>query len=224
MLQSLSENIRRCYRKAEDCARIAEGAQSETLRADYLRSEQRWVNLARSYELQQRLTLFINENRRKRRGNGEQVVDHVDADGLATPTVAWVKPPPEPAKAERLENKLIAIVDDDECARSGLSVLIESLGYRPAAFASAGEYLASDMRENTACLIVDVHMPGMSGPDLQAHLIAEGCCPPTVFITGQFDEHVRERVIKAGAASYLTKLGGAEAIVDSIEKVLRTTA
>ena len=222
MLQSLSENIRLCYREAEDCALKVKTAQNETLRAHYLRSEESWLELARSYEHQQRLTPFVNENRRKRKGHGAQVVDRVDTDGLATPS-AWAKPPLEPAKAECLESKLIAIVDDDECARSGLSVLIESLGYRPATFASAGEYLASAMREHTACLILDVHMPGMSGPDLQAHLIAEGCCPPTVFITGQFEEHVRERVIKAGAISYLTKLGGAEAIVDSIEKTVAKT-
>ena len=222
MLQNLSENIRLCYREAEDCARKAETAQNETLRADCLRSEQSWLALARSYEHHQRLTLFVNEHRGERKDHGEQVVDHVDTDGLATPT-ACVKPPLEPSKAERLENKLIAIVDDDEYARSGLSVLIESLGYRAATFASAEEFLASSMREDTACLILDVHMPGMNGPDLQAHLIAEGRCPPTVFITGQFDEHVRKRVIKAGAIGYLTKLGSADALVDSIEKAFAKT-
>ena len=223
MLQNLSENIRLCYREAEDCARKAETAQNETLRADYLHSEQSWLALARSYEHHQRLTLFVNENRSKRKGHREQVVDRVDADGLTTPT-AWVKPPPGPGKAERLENKLIAIVDDDKYARSGLSVLIESLGYRPATFASAEDFLAASMREDTACLILDVHMPGMSGPDLQAHLIAEGRCPPTVFITGHFDEHVRRRVIKAGAISYLTKLGSADAIADSIGKAFAKTS
>lgn len=69
---------------------------------------------------------------------------------------------------------LITIVDDDDCVRCGLSALIESRGRRASTFASAEDFLASAAKDNTACLILDVHLPGMDGPDLQAHLIADG--------------------------------------------------
>lgn len=117
---------------------------------------------------------------------------------------------------------LIAIVDDDQYARSGLGFLIESLGCREITFVSAEDYLASDMRENNACLILDVHLPGMSGPDLQAYLIAEGRCPPLIFVTGRFEEDVRKRVIEAGALGYLTKPCN-EALLHCIGKALCIT-
>ena len=122
------------------------------------------------------------------------------------------------------ENSLIAIVDDDECVRSGLSALIESLGYRVEAFASAEDYLASNVTERTACLILDVHLPGVSGPDLQAHLLAGARCPPTVFVTGRFEEHVRNRVTAAGALGYLIKPCDEAAVLDCIAPVLRMAA
>ena len=124
----------------------------------------------------------------------------------------------------RLQSALIAVVDDDECARSGLGILIETLGHRVAAFASAEEYLASNMSETPACLILDVYMPGMSGPDLQNHLIADGCCPPTIFATGRFEAHVQKRVMGAGAFGYLTKPCDDEALLDCIGKAIRRAA
>lgn len=188
MLQNISEEIRRW-----------------AFRAGYLRAEQSWLKLTRSYELEQRMTLFFNKYR-KLKGVAERAIRQV-IDGPASAT-ALLKPP-EPGKpgndSKRLESELIAIVDDDESARSGLMVLIESFGYKVAAFGSAEEYLASGISKSTACLILDVYMPGMSGPDLQAHLIADGRCPPTIFATGCFEEHVRKRVIEAGALGYLSK-------------------
>jgi FixJ family two-component response regulator len=131
---------------------------------------------------------------------------HVNADGIAAET-AWVALPELQTDnaPERLQNELIAIVDDDEYARAGLRTLLESRGHRAAAFASAEEYLASDVRASTSCLILDVHLSGMSGPDLQAHLIAEGRCPRTIFVTGRFEEQVRKRAIEAGALGYFIK-------------------
>jgi FixJ family two-component response regulator len=102
--------------------------------------------------------------------------------------------------------------------------LIESLGYRAVTFASAEEYLASDVRESTALLILDVHLLGMSGPDLQTNLIADRCCPPAVFVTGRFEEQVRKRVTEAGALGYLIKPWNEEALLDCIGEVLRATA
>lgn len=125
------------------------------------------------------------------------------------------------AGAAFLQNELIAIVDDDEYARAGLRVLIESLGHRAASFASAEEYLASDISKSTSCLILDVHLQGISGPDLQAHLITEGRCPPTIFVTGRFEEHVRKRVMQAGALGYFIKLSNEYALLNCIGMVLR---
>jgi FixJ family two-component response regulator len=121
---------------------------------------------------------------------------------------------------KRLENEVIVIIDDEEWARSGLTTLIESWGYRTATFASAEEYLASDMSERTVCLILDVHLPGLSGPDLQAHLIAEARCPPTVFVTGCCEEHVRKRVTEAGALGYLIKPCSEKALLECIGESL----
>lgn len=219
MLQSLNEQIRRCYRRAEHFARLAEAALTEAVRTDHLRYEQNWLRLARSYDLQQRLTLFVNEIRR-RKLEGDRAMGHVTAERTAA-TAVWVELP-EPLKvvddSKLFRNALIVIVDDDDCVREGLSALIESGGRRVATFGSAEDYLASDAKANTACLILDVHLPGMSGPDLHAHLIAEGCCPPTLFVTGRREDHVQRRVIAAGALGYLSKPCDATALFDCLEK------
>jgi CheY-like chemotaxis protein len=224
MLQGLGEEIRLCYRRAEHFGRMAKAAPSETLRADWLRHERCWLELARSHELRQRLTRPINDG--KKPGNGGDFgIGRVDADGAAVGTARLALP--EPSKTgdgpKHLQNGLIAIVDDDDCVREGLSALIESLGRRAATFASAEDYLASAVQRNTACLILDVHLPGMSGPDLQAHLIAEGCCPPTVFVTGRFEEHARQRVIAAGALGYLRKPCDEKTLFDCMEKARSAT-
>lgn len=222
MLQALSEEIRLCYRRAEDCACQAKTAPTEELRADYLRHERNWLELARSYELQQRLTFFINENRKRRAMAG---VGHVSAFDLAAGT-ARVMPGASQIgnDPQRLQNRLVAIVDDDEYARAGLRALMESVGHIVATFASAEEYLASHISEPAACLILDVHLPGMSGPDLQAHLIAAGRCLPIVFATGRFEEHVRMRVIEAGALGYFIKLRNDNELLGCIERVFRAAA
>jgi CheY-like chemotaxis protein len=224
MLQKLSEDIRLCYRRAEDCARRAEIASNGALRAEFRSSEQTWLKLARSYELGQRLTLFIGENR-KRRSEIDQRIGPLTGGDL--PETAWVKSL-KPSKAgndqKHLQNEVVAIVDDHECVRWGLSALIESLGHRSAIFASAEEYLAADMTMSTACLILDVHLPRMSGPDLQALLVADAQCPPTVFVTGRFEEHVRRQVIEAGALGYFIKPCHEKALLDCLGMVLHIAA
>jgi FixJ family two-component response regulator len=147
---------------------------------------------------------------------------HVNADGRTAETT-WARLPglsKTDNDPQRPQHELIAIVDDHKYARAGLEVLIESLGYRVATFASAEEYLASGVGESTTCLILDVYLPGMSGPDLQAHLVAAGRCPPIIFATGRFEEHVQKRVINAGALGYLRKPCNEKAVLDCIAKVL----
>jgi len=76
------------------------------------------------------------------------------------------------------------------------------------------------MSEHVVSLILDVHLPGQSGPDLQAALIAKMRCPPTVFVTGHFEEHVRKRVTEAGALGYLNKPCSAKALLGCIGESL----
>jgi FixJ family two-component response regulator len=96
-------------------------------------------------------------------------------------------------------------VDDDQTVRDGLDMLVASLGYSGAMFASAEDYLVSDVKQRARCLILDVHLGGMSGPDLQSRLLADGYGTPVIFLTARFEEHVRDRVMEAGAFGYLIK-------------------
>jgi len=107
--------------------------------------------------------------------------------------------------AKQSRNALVAVVDDDQTVRDGLDMLVASLGYSGAMFASAEDYLVSDVKQRARCLILDVHLGGMSGPDLQSRLLADGYCTPVIFLTARFEEHVRDRVMEAGAFGYLIK-------------------
>ena len=100
---------------------------------------------------------------------------------------------------------LISIVDDDKAARESLQDLVRSLGYSIISFSAAKEFLASALLHHTTCLISDVQMPGMSGLELQAKLIAMEFYIPAIFITGQPNEAVRVRALEAGAIGFLTK-------------------
>jgi FixJ family two-component response regulator len=114
------------------------------------------------------------------------------------------------------QSTLIAIVDDDRWAREGMHSFVVSLGYRGAMFASAEEYLQSELKRFTKCLILDVHLPAMSGPDLQARLINDEYRTPVIFVTAQFEQHVRDRVIAAGAFAYLTKPCDESILIDCL--------
>lgn len=100
---------------------------------------------------------------------------------------------------------MIAIVDDDESVRQALASLMKSLGYSAVAFPSAEDFLNSNERHGTACLIADVQMPGMTGPQLHDRLVACGEPVPTILITAYRDEAVRARALQAGITCYLTK-------------------
>jgi FixJ family two-component response regulator len=100
---------------------------------------------------------------------------------------------------------LISIIDDDEEIREATKALLRSLGYRAATFASAEEFLQSDSLGNTACLIADVQMPGLSGVDLQHWLMTRGVKIPTIFITAFPEDKTRARAMKAGAVGFLCK-------------------
>jgi FixJ family two-component response regulator len=109
------------------------------------------------------------------------------------------------SEADVRNKPLVAIVDDDESIRVAIGGLMRSLGCAAADFASAEDFVASPYLDSTSCLIVDVNMPGMSGPELQQHLLASNPAIPTIVITAYPDDQVRNSVLAAGAVAYLTK-------------------
>jgi FixJ family two-component response regulator len=118
---------------------------------------------------------------------------------------------------------MISIVDDDECVRESTAQLIRSLGYDAAAFASAEEFLQSGQVRNTACLITDVQMPGVSGVELQRRLLADGHRVPIIFITAFPDERIRARVLGAGAIGFLSKPYHEESLIGCLGAALKAS-
>ena len=116
---------------------------------------------------------------------------------------------------------LVSIVDDDESVRESLPDLLRVLGFDAQAFSSAEEFLASTYVEQTRCLLLDVAMPGMSGPDLQRELKLRRQEIPVVFITAQTDEAIRSRVLEQGAVECLLKPFSDIALLDAINAALR---
>lgn len=100
---------------------------------------------------------------------------------------------------------VIAVVDDDQAVREALTSLMRSLRYTVTAFESAEDFLNSSRRKNTSCIIADVQMPRMTGPDLHRELVASGNPIPTILITAYPDEVVKARALRAGVKGYLTK-------------------
>jgi FixJ family two-component response regulator len=116
---------------------------------------------------------------------------------------------------------LISIVDDDDSLRNSLNNLLRSVGYRLADFPSAEEFLNSSQLHETACLILDVRMPGMSGLDLQRHLVANNSRIPIIFITSHGDDDARARALAAGAVAFLYKPFREEALLEAIDSALK---
>ena len=108
-------------------------------------------------------------------------------------------------EAAMLNRALISIVDDDQYFRESMRRLLMSLGYTVEAFPSAAAFLASRLLAETACLIADVHMPGLTGVELHRHLVDAGHVIPTILITAFPDEIVRDRALKQGVTCYLGK-------------------
>ena len=119
---------------------------------------------------------------------------------------------------------LIAVVDDDESVREALTGLLKSLGYRAVSFRSAKDFLQSRRRDGTACLIADVQMPGMTGPELHDRLVASGKPIPTILITAYPDEIVRARALQAGVQGYLAKPFSDGDLLTCLQSALHTRA
>ena len=118
---------------------------------------------------------------------------------------------------------LITVVDDDESVRESLPDLLKEFGFEARAFSSAEEFLASESIAETRCLVLDVAMPGMTGPDLQRELKNRDQSIPIVFITGQRDEAVRPRLMAQGAVDCLFKPFEAADLLQALNTALRAS-
>ena len=118
-------------------------------------------------------------------------------------------------------SQLVAIVDDDRSVQSALKDLMESAGLSARSFGSAEEFLESDQRNQTACVIADIRMPGMSGLELQAKLKAEGARIPMIFITAQGDAMMKMQAMKAGAVEFLSKPFDDEVLLEKVRAALK---
>jgi FixJ family two-component response regulator len=120
-------------------------------------------------------------------------------------------------------SRLISIVDDDPLMREGLISLLRSAGFATQAFASAEEFLSLAHRDNIACLILDVGLPGISGLELQSQLTAtlSNHRTPVVFMTARDDEATRQRALKGGAVDFLRKPVRREALLNAVHLALQ---
>jgi len=116
---------------------------------------------------------------------------------------------------------LVSVVDDDLSVRESLPDMLKELGFMAQTFSSAEEFLASDYLDQTGCLILDVAMPGMSGPDLQRELRLRRQEIPIVFITAHADETIRPRLLEQGAAECLFKPFSDTALLGAVNAALR---
>jgi len=118
--------------------------------------------------------------------------------------------------------QLVAIVDDDRSVQSALKDLMESAGLSAQCFGSAEEFLESDQLNQTASLIADIRMPGMSGLELQAKLKAEGSRIPIIFVTAHGDDKMKMQAMKAGAVELLSKPFDDEVLLEKVRASLKS--
>jgi FixJ family two-component response regulator len=124
--------------------------------------------------------------------------------------------------ATQKKTKLVAVVDDDDSMRGALQGLLKAVGLPSQTFASAEEFLNSGQQHQTACLITDIRMPGISGLELQARLNAERCRIPTIFITAHGDAQMRMQALRAGAVEFLAKPFDDEALLKTVRAALES--
>jgi FixJ family two-component response regulator len=118
------------------------------------------------------------------------------------------------------ESPLIAIVDDDESVRDALTSLLHAVGWRAEAFASAEAFLQSGQVHTTACLLLDVRLPGLSGLELQRQLRASQAQLPLIFLTAYGTEAMRAQTLQAGAVAFFTKPFSDTALLEAIHTAL----
>ena len=117
-------------------------------------------------------------------------------------------------------SRLVSVVDDDESVRESLPDFLRQVGFAAAAFPSAEAFLASDVVSTTSCLLLDIAMPGMSGPELQQELIRRRQAIPIVYITAHGDSTIRPHLLARGAIECLSKPFSEAALLDALHAAL----
>jgi FixJ family two-component response regulator len=125
-----------------------------------------------------------------------------------------------PPKPDSPAYTRVSIVDDDESVRQSTQMLMRFYGFETEAFASAEDFLNSDLLDCTGCLILDIRMPGMDGLELQRHLAAANRQIPIVFITGHGDGDAKRQAMKAGAVAFIHKPFEIQTLVGAVRKAL----
>jgi FixJ family two-component response regulator len=115
----------------------------------------------------------------------------------------------------------VAVVEDDDSVREATKHLLQLLGYATASFASAEDFLNSGRVHDTACLVTDVRLPGMSGVELQSRLLLDGHRIPVIFVTSFPEETIRARVLRDGALGYLSKPLQEQSLIDCLDQALK---
>ena len=118
-------------------------------------------------------------------------------------------------------SRLVAIVDDDRSVQSAVKDLMESAGLSARCFGSAEEFLEWNQRNQTACLVLDIRMPGMSGLELQTRLNAEGSSIPIIFITAHGEPKMKMQAMTAGAVGFLSKPFDHEVLLEKVRPALK---
>jgi FixJ family two-component response regulator len=118
-------------------------------------------------------------------------------------------------------DQTVLIIDDDESVRRALRRLVRSVGLKAESHATAEEFLRAPEKPAPGCLVLDVHLPGLSGLELQQYLATKGRRIPIVFITAYVEENIRERALRAGAVAFLYKPFEEQALLDAIAIALR---
>jgi FixJ family two-component response regulator len=124
--------------------------------------------------------------------------------------------------AREMNEKMVAVIEDDESYRVAVQRLLKSTGFAVQSFASAEDFLSSGQQHETGCLISDIRMPGMSGLELQAKLNSDHCLIPTIFITAHGDEKMRLQAMRGGAVKFLAKPFDGETLLEAVRVALQS--
>jgi len=122
--------------------------------------------------------------------------------------------------ASQTRSRMVAIIDDDDSVRAALLGLMKEAPLPAIAFRSAEEFLDSGRQHQTGCLITDIRMPGMSGLELYAKLIAENCRIPTIFVTAHGDATMRMQALRSGAVEFFAKPFNDDALLESVRAAM----